>query len=45
VTLARSVARFTCASLTPSTLRNAFPTWATHDAQVMPVTASSVVSG
>ena len=37
-TLAVSVARFTVASVTPGTLRNAFSTRATQDAHVIPST-------
>src|SRR3954471_12705032 len=35
-TVARSVARFTAAEVTPGTLRSAFSTRLEHDAQVMP---------
>ena len=36
--------RFTSASRTPSTLLNAPSTWATHEAQVIPWTESSILS-
>src|SRR3954469_8661335 len=41
-TVARSVARITLASATPGTLRSAFSTRFTHEAQVMPWTSRSI---
>ena len=37
-TVARFMGRFTFTSTTPSTQRNALPTWAEHEAQLMPLT-------